>query len=352
MVLNRGLQRLSVTPHGEPGLARCRQLGADLDRRFTRAGIAQGIVQQIHHQSAQVLDIEVNRRLSGVAQDLQPSRCRVLPRPVIGQLPGQIVKSQGVGVRGRNLFVGACNVQHFIHNFGQALGVLSDHRRELAVARFVQVFFEESVGLGNSGQRVSDLMRHGGRHAAHGCHFFGAHAGFHLTQILQEHHAQTFVTTVWGRSQTRAHMQASGIVPRVNQVDVGFLRRLRGKGAAHEFSQCQPGELVAHLEGHCAGHIAGRQQASGRWIGRAHHACAVDDQHAIGQGFNHQFIDPRLHARDRQAAFDQLFLPRQTQGQLIGQQRHQKEPRATQAGLQKARAEVALTLRRTPPGVG
>jgi hypothetical protein len=54
----------------------------------------------------------------------------------------------------------------------------------------LELLGQQFVGLRNGGQRIADLVRHRGRHAAHGGQLLGAQPGFHLAQVLHEHHAQ------------------------------------------------------------------------------------------------------------------------------------------------------------------
>jgi hypothetical protein len=84
----------------------------------------------------------------------------------------------------------ARDVQHFFCYPRQPIGVLLNHARKPFLCGVVQIFFQQCIGLHDGCQRVSDLMRDGGGHPTHGRELFGAQAGFHLAQVVQEHHAK------------------------------------------------------------------------------------------------------------------------------------------------------------------
>ena len=57
------------------------------------------------------------------------------------------IKQQSGSLWCRELLLDTRNIQHFIDYFCQALGVLANHAGELALARIMQVFFKQRIGL-------------------------------------------------------------------------------------------------------------------------------------------------------------------------------------------------------------
>ena len=82
------------------------------------------------------------------------------------------------------------DVQHVFGDPRQALGVLLHHVAQALLGRLVQVLGQQGIGLQDGGQGIADLMGHGGGHAAHGGHLFGAYARLDQPQVVQEDHAQ------------------------------------------------------------------------------------------------------------------------------------------------------------------
>jgi len=125
--------------------------------------------------------------------------------------------------------------------------------------------------------------------------------------------------------QAGTHMQMPGILSNIVQPHIGLLRQLICECTACDFNQWLPGRLRCQYKGRDANLWASCQQALCRRVGRAHDAVGINYQHAIGQGFNHQFIDLGLHACHLLAGFGQLLFTRKAQGQLVRQQCHCKK---------------------------
>ena len=86
-------------------------------------------------------------------------------------------------------------------------------------------------------------------------------------------------------------------------------------------------------------------------VGGAHQTPGVKHQHAIGHGFDDDFVDLHLRAGRQLAHAGHALFAYQTNRQLIGQNGHHKEPHTREARLQKARGNLAHGTHRIPPGV-
>ena len=163
----------AIAPDAQARLPDRRQPGRHLDRAVPLAGVARGIVQQVDQHAAQVL----RRRSppSGFGRQAAPAggcRCRpVAPSRCRCRCHGGVQRQRAIeGVCGF-LVPHPGEVQHFVHDMGQPVRVLLHHLGELLVPGVGQVFVQQRIGLRDGGQRVADLVRHGGRHAAHAASF-------------------------------------------------------------------------------------------------------------------------------------------------------------------------------------
>ena len=178
--------------------------------------VAQGVVQQVDQHAAQVLGIKLHLRLPWrIQHDLPPAlagswACQSLPD--LGH-----VSSSGTVDAGAWLIW--CCTRAMSSTSSAMRARRSAFCCTMWARRFcagsVQVFFQQRIGLDDGCQRVADFMGHGGRHAAHGSQLFGAQAGFHFAQVVQEHHAQP--------------LGLGSVVP--SRVDVSQVRTCRPGGA-------------------------------------------------------------------------------------------------------------------------
>ena len=81
--------------------------------------------------------IKNNACLHSIQADVDATASAGLRRPFTGNTRGRFIQHQGHAMFVRAKHLNAGNVQNIVHNFGQALGVLSNHGSQLPVRRFV-----------------------------------------------------------------------------------------------------------------------------------------------------------------------------------------------------------------------
>ena len=188
--------------------------------------------------------VELHMHLSSRQRHPALALCRVVAAPVLPDLGGCGVQRQG-GHRGvADLVLHARDVENLLGNAGQALGVLLHHQTQAFLCGLLQVFFQQGIRLHDGRQWVANFMRHGGRHAAHGCQFFGAQTGFHFAQIVQKHHTQAGArhtgSALFWRGQPGAHVQTHRASPFAQQVYVARLGLVQAEGPACQGHQRLP----------------------------------------------------------------------------------------------------------------
>ena len=253
-----------------------------------------------------------------------------------------------------DLLLHARDVQHFLGNARQALGVVRDHLAQALLARVGQVFGEQRVGLADGGQRIADFMRHGGRHAAHGRELLGAQPGLHLAQVVQEYHAPLRRRVVAWRGVERArepgaHMQAQRIVIGMHQIHVGAQRRAAGKGLLDQRRQ----RGIAGAGGECKRQLQVRaavEQQPGRGVGGTHQALAVHGQHAVVEVVDDEVIDLFLQMGRLAALQRKLLFTLQALRELVREVGHQKVARTGQRRLEVLLREIRHALAAGPAG--
>ena len=294
------------------------QPGVDLDGPDLTALVAQSIVQQVDQYAAQVVGVKVHPQTQRAQEHLYVAPGRVLLQPVAADTVYCLVQFDLHRRRMRPGQLGdSGNLQHLVDDFSQAQGVVPHHGGQPLLGRVRQVFFQQGVGLGDGRQRVADFVGYGSRHAAHGSHFFGAQPGFHFPQIVQKHHAQAVNLPFHGRSHAGAHPHPARAATGVLEVDVGLLRRFFSKSFLCQREQRMPARLAAQLQRCVAAPAAGTQQQAGGRVCRVGVAAGVHHQHAIGEGFNYQFVDPGLQLRGHLAAQRQMLFALQPGRQLV-----------------------------------
>ena len=79
---------------------------------------------------------------------------------------------------------------HVVDDALEALDVVGHHLHQLPLTRVGGVFGQQRVGLRDGRQRVADLVRDAGRHAAHRGQLFLPAARLHVAHVLEEQHAE------------------------------------------------------------------------------------------------------------------------------------------------------------------
>ena len=333
----------AVAPHLQCGLPSGAGARLHHQRVFLWAHVAQGIVQQVHQHAAQVLGVELHLHHRGFQRHLPAPPRRVLAAPVAPHLCHAGIQRQGGTWRMVDLVLYPGDVQHLLGDAGQAVGILLHHLRQPLLARVLQVFLQQGVGLDDGCQGVANLMRHGRRHAAHGRQLFGAQPGFHLAQVVQKHHAHPFgaaVLIAGGGGEPGAHMQAHGAFARMEKGHVGSLGLLFVEGAVGQCDQRLPASTVSQRKGKRRV-LPIPQQSLCSGVGHAHGILLVHHQHTIVQMFDHQGADLRLHLRLHAAALGHFLLAHQPGRELVHQIAHHKVACAGEGTLQVTLRVVA-----------
>ena len=200
------------------------------------------------------------------------------------------------------------DVEHLLNNLTQSVGVLRNHLRQLPEFGVRDIFIQQGVGLRNGGQRVANLMCHGGRHASHAGQLVSARAGLHLALILQKHDTKAFILRRMTGCHASAQTQAAQALPGVVNRDIAAAQVDLDEAAASQLIQLGPRGFGCQVKRCLALRSLGTQKLARRRVGRSDQAVGIDHQDPICQRLDHQLIDLPLHLNGALAQARALFF--------------------------------------------